>query len=151
MLTHDGTGLNVSVAFAPVDTGDIVDYAVEAEIQFVRDQGKGGFPMFGIVARSDGAEGGYLADVKVANGPAAELQTLQGAPFNSTHLVEKAITPDDRWHKYRLEVEGNRLRFFIDGGLYVETTSSAFHEGNKVGVASYLTEINVRSFMVIRL
>ena len=148
VLITDGTLEHASIVFAPVDLGSDADYSVEAEIQFVRHVGTSSDPRFGIVARSDGGDKGYLASINITDGPEASIVIPINKNYPDEVLVHDVFRLDNEWHTYRFDVSGNKLRFFIDNALWIETTSDKFLEGSKVGLSTYQVELNVGRFKV---
>ena len=161
MLVNDGTNefqtSKSSWIAAPYNPKDIADYAVEAEIQWVRDAGT--VIGFGIVVRSED-QGRYwvgYSPYPCPNGR-CDRYALIGAgdhfysAVSGTNLIAKTnFEPGTGWHSYRVEVQGTSIRLLVDGALLLETTDSRYLSGGQVGLWSSGTQINVRSFKVIKL
>jgi hypothetical protein len=157
MLINDGTGS--SWIYAPI-APSITDYAVEAEIRFVK-RGMSPCGRFALGARH-GDSGGYWGGVGFGIDPscrdAADLATIwAGRPvpdFRSTdfHSEEsEEYAPGSGWHVYRLEVAGNTVRLLIDGDPIVEVNDNLYLTSGKVGLICSYLQISVRNFRVIAL
>jgi hypothetical protein len=146
-LINDGSNYSdynlwLAAPFAPDETAN---YAVEAEIQEI--VGDDSYTGFGIVVRAaDG--GGYWAGEKCG-----EAAITEGAnPFNYCDFRDSSsFTPDDQWHRYRVEVVDNTITLLIDDMVVAEMMSNRFLDGGKVGLFSLGSQITVRSFKVIAL
>ena len=57
----------------------------------------------------------------------------------------------NNWHTYRLEAKGTKLSFLIDGKTLLEVNDSRYSSGGQLGFKSYETQLNIRSFKVIKL
>ena len=149
MLVNDGTVFDYDRWLkAPFTPGQISDYAVEAEIQYVRGNG-----IFGVVARADDNEG-YRVGVNWSNctgGPNAGVAESGNAINYCQFLDASRWEADSEWHTYRAEVQGNTIAFFMDGNLLAETTDNQFLAGGQVGLFSSGCQITVRSVRVIAL
>lgn len=165
MLVNDGTndpGDSVPWLAAPFQAGEDADYAVEAEIQLVRtaDTRTTGF---GLVVRTSGRGGYWIryspnlkcalcrsgSKVFVAAGP--DLGSALYRDGYDNYFVSDEFQPDDQWHTYRVEVDGNVIRFFFDDKLLLETIDNQYRAGGGVGLWASNSQITVRSFKVIRL
>ena len=151
MLVNDGTSdapLFIGAPFQPTTP----DYAVEVEMQWARDG-----ETFGFVARG-GDEGGYwVGFAPDCNWEPNEDDIVLWAPLIDSFCAEEGriagteVELDTEWHTYRLEVQGNIVRVFLDGGLMIETTDNRFLSAGQVGLWSDGAQVNVRSFTVIAL
>jgi hypothetical protein len=149
MLVNDGTVFDYNRWLkAPFDLGQTNDYAIEAEIQFVNGQG-----IYGVVARATGDEG-YRVGVNWSNclgGPNAGVAE-SGNDINYCRFLNASRwEADTEWHTYRAEVQGNTVKFLMDGILLAETIDNQFLAGGQVGLFSSGCQISVRSFRVIAL
>jgi hypothetical protein len=143
MLVNDGTTEKTSVILAPCQFS-AGNYAVEAEIQYVR--GVGGF---GLLARGDGgATTGYEGWIDTYNYVSGRVSVTRGDKY----LERKDYEVNTAWHTYRLEVEDEKLRLFIDTQKIVETTDTTYLAAGRTGlVVQGDTQINVKSFQVTAL
>jgi hypothetical protein len=127
---------------APYVPGDIVNYAVEAEIEVgpspTNCSGRGG--SFGLVVRADESGAGYRAEVDTC----AKKVGIRGG-------AEKVLSSDTGWRIYRIEVTGEAIRLFIDGELALATTNRQHRSGGHVGLFSHRIPLAVRRFDVIAL
>ncbi|MEA2530700.1 MAG: 3-keto-disaccharide hydrolase [Thermomicrobiales bacterium] len=130
-------------------------YAVEAEIRVIgvaREHceqsfgvvagGSGGIVWGGsVVFACDGVRRARLTDV-----------TDWSDGYNQDRLLGTAeFDPREGWHAYRLEVDGNRLRFLIDGRTVLETTDDWAVDGTEpgqVGLWSQGVQLEVRRVAV---
>jgi hypothetical protein len=153
MMVTDGTGPWQGTGIrAPFEPGEIADYAVEAEIQFVRIGGGADCdPFFGLFGRAeDFPEAGYMAGYILptsCNNPGLGVYERN----NRQPLESGPLSPDTEWHTYRVEFQGNVVRLYVDGGLHVEVTDNKYLTGGQVGLWNRSVEMNVRSFKVIKL
>jgi len=151
-LLNDGTETR-SLILAPYQP-TVSDYAVEAEIRLVRcsDEDEG---TFGVVARAV-EEGAYYYR--------AGHYCYPFIPYHEVHiwavdseaddvdtLVQEDFTVDAEWHTYRLEVQGDAIRLFIDGELLLETGDVRYADAGQAGLWSSDVPIEVRSFRVLAL
>lgn len=158
ILTNNGQqGSSISLApYSPGDNG-IANYAVEAQIQFLRysDAGAfGGLDSFGILVRSPDGQKGYLfaacasAGIDNCGSSSHEIYISNG----SQNFAEYAYQPNqNEWHTYRLEVKGNIIRLLIDGRPFLNSTDNTYLDGGQIGLMSNRCQISVRSFKVFAL
>jgi hypothetical protein len=150
MLVNDGSG-NTSTSWirAPYSPGALSNYAVEADIQLIRDD-EGAF---GIVVRASGEGDGYWVGVQRSDWTTPRLTAsvnIGKAPeLSGSDVAMTSFDPGSDWHTYRVEVEGNTIRMLVDGGLVVEAIDNRFLNGGDVGLFSYYRQINIRDFKII--
>lgn len=145
MLITDGSGANAWVS-APHEPDAIANYAVEWEARVLKN-GCGYDSFFGA-----GSQGG---DIQVVS------EHPCGTSIWDTHLdvvgsgilaSTEDFDPGDGWHTYRLEIEANRVRLLIDGGVVLEATDNRLISDSTgpVGIAcGWKIQLEVRSFKVI--
>jgi hypothetical protein len=162
-LVNDGTNGEPSeltaLAHPPTITPYTADYAVEADIQVVRQTswfcvypGFGiavraestGLYLVGMVSDSDGWLG-FILDTSSKSSACSFNRLLQSA------LVKNSFNLDTDWHTYRVEVRGNDIKLLVDGNTVIETTDNHHLRSNAVGLWSAAVVLNVRSFKVIAL
>jgi hypothetical protein len=151
MLVNDGSnnsaGVWISAPFKPRSS----NYAIEAEIQVVSGfcgNGRGdSYTNFGIVTRASDVDTGYWGGVDCSGVGAVSLGSL----FCCDRLAEQNFAVDLEWHTYRMEVDGNVVRFYVDGALLIEVSDNRYLESGYVGLWSYGVQVNVRNFRVIDL
>src|SRR6266540_4242010 len=152
MVVNDGTNNFANgVVIAPYQPGSIADYAVETEIQVIR--GGCHSDSFGVLVRAP-EQGGYLVGARPTEGcgPTAELWMWDDTSLlRRTDVKRRDFSIDTEWHKYRVEVQDNKIRLFVDGGLVLEAIDNRYVDGGKVGMWSLNIPFNVRSFKVIKL
>jgi hypothetical protein len=146
VLVSDGSDKGGAFV-APFRPRHLINYAVEASIQFIRSHG-GGDQNFAIFLNDDksGSSGGEAAEI---------YPSLSYAAIYSDHrnadLEKSDYTVDHGWHTYRLEVRGTAYRFLIDGQQAVATDDNGKPGGRRVGVWSAGCEVNIRVFKVFAL
>ncbi len=141
MLVDDGTGphnwqLSVTAPYTP----STPDYAIEADIQVIN---VGGCSSFGLVARATDSAPGNQGGINYCEFRGANLWDVAGANTD--------YDPGSGWHTYRLEVQANEIRFFVDGVLMVSGMDNQYVAPGKVGLWCDQMQINVRSFRVLNL
>lgn len=150
MLVNDGTNQDWTIWIpAPYQPGDVTDYAIEAQIQWVR-RGPVNDPSFGIVARASDS-GAYWTGMlnRCCYDFIAVVLTGDAANgFGVQWIAEQTFDPGDEWHAYRVEVQGNAIRLLIDNTVVLETTDNKYLAPGELGLWTYGTELNVRSFKV---
>lgn len=132
-----------ATAVAPLDLGQVDDFAVEAEIQLLRYNS--GANSFGVMVRVQEDGTGYGVGA-TADGEVV-LRAEMG-PGRPPLLDSQPFTPGEEWHRYRVEVRGNELRVLIDGDLALTATDNTFLSGRRVGLWSERSQLSVRSFEV---
>lgn len=140
MLINDGSA-GFSTVQAPIDLGEISDYAVEADIQVVA----GNCPGFGVFARRTDKGAYYGGDLGFDR---AGIKIDLG---QYPTIAEGRFTNDGDWHTFRLEVNGNRLRLLVDGAVMAETTNNEFLDAGTAGIFNCGDQIDVRTFRIIAL
>jgi hypothetical protein len=153
-LVNDGTnGDATQFAHAPMITPYTPNYAVEAEIQSVRDgHGCSSYGAFGLSVRGESI-GDYRVGI-LGWGTAFifDHTSSDGCPeYYYNALTTAKYSLDTDWHTYRVEVRGNDFKILIDGQSVIETTDNHHLTSNSVGLWSNGRVINVRSFKVIAL
>lgn len=156
-VDNDGVTL-----FAPYDPGDRVDYAVEAQMEFVRtatDDPNGladySFGVGGRATQSAGYRGGIGAGPgwsmsDLLRNPHAEI--VPGGKSGITGgLVNQPYTVAPGFHDYRLELKGNTLRLLIDGTVVLTTADNTWLSPGQAGLWSNDAQLEVRSFKIIAL
>lgn len=143
-LLYDGRSFDLTAgAVAPVEIDANADFAVEAEIRLLRYEITNG--SFGVMARVQEDGTGYAAGHDAAD-EAVVLRTEEGG--GRPTLDRQPFDPGEEWHTYRLEVRGNALRAFVDGGLVLSSTDNTFLAGKRVGLWSSGAQLSVRRFEV---
>jgi hypothetical protein len=149
MLVNDGTRKD-SYLVAPFPA-PANDYAVEAEIQWLRG-GK-----FGLFLRRSEGNGyrlmlGQTAELKVditnTAGGGQGGGSGGGSASSSTNLATRQFDPGQNWHLYRFEARGNYLRVIVDGVVFMESADNRFLTGRQVGLIAHEAQINVRAFRI---
>jgi len=116
MLTNDGSVNSGSWVPMPSAVQGTNNYAVEADIQVIKANRDNGF---GISARHS-SRGDYNGHIwydccDTPPQPSAEIDQVGFNPNNVDGLGRQKFDPGTDWHTYRLEVNGNQLRFLVDG------------------------------------
>ncbi len=142
-LVNDGSsysGQPAPTILAPYTMTTTSNYAVEMRVHVIA-----GWPCFDVALRGTSTPDGWhgykaaVCDQKIRL--QADNAILATVPFN----------PGTIWHTYRFEVEGSHLVFFVDGQPLAETHDTRYHTGGQVGLKSYGTQLEIRSFQVIAL
>lgn len=156
-LVNDGTNSDsrnwVAAPYSP-GVNAVRDYAVEIEVRLIARPSCRG--VIGLVAR-DGYVGGirtigtncmhiWRGDDYAYIGLAAQDLGTNGRP-----PIEKALNLDELWHTYRLEVRSNAITLLFDGAVMVTLNDNRFLSSGGVGVVAADTQVEVRSFRVIKL
>jgi hypothetical protein len=139
-MLHDN-GTNSSPATpgiaAPYEVTGISDYAVETEIQAITT----GQPCFDITTiRTNANWFGYKAVV------CQGVAVLEKVGISA--LIETVFDPKTDWHTYRLEAKGSSIRLLVDGKLLLQADDSMYSSGGKLGISSFQTRLNVKSYKV---
>jgi len=130
-----------TIAIAPYEP-PTENYVVEAEMQRVSGNA------FGLVARVQRDKNLVLGNGYAAGVAAGTAGLFNGIPGRTAPLAPTVYEPGNGWHTYRLEVEQNTIRMFIDGSLWTSQTNSDFPTGWMNGVWSLDARVNVRSYQV---
>jgi hypothetical protein len=152
-LVNNGTNTNTYLrTIAPYQLNED-NYAVEAEIRLVSYSGANSamFARFGLFARSTSDDDGYEGVHSHFNEQAMISVRTPGWQHSPERLDGNVFSPDDEWHTYRLEVRGNNIKLFIDGGQFAEAVDNRYLKNGQVGIISYIAMIDVRSFRVVKL
>jgi hypothetical protein len=140
-LLSDGAD-SASTVFAPYDTRTISDYAVEARIRVIKQD------RFAVVLRHSADDEGYIG---VVTDHSAWLGVGPDPYFAEPIGTGQAFNPGSDWHTYRVEADGNVLRFLIDGAQYGTATDNRVLSGGMSGLCSRASQLEVSSFAVLRL
>lgn len=140
MLVNDGSTSDsvnwIAAPYAPIPTPN---YAVETEMQLLRNPGCGSY---GIVLREV-----YQIGIHIC--PGQKILALVRGASGVAGIGEIAYTPPATvWHKFRIEAKGNSFRILIDGSNILEVSDNTNLSAGKVGLWSDRTQINVRTFKV---
>lgn len=149
-LTNDGTGYpGAPTIIAPYEIG-VSDYAVEASIQVVH-WNTCCYSEYAMVVRAsnqNGSWGGYSIGDDL-QGPVAEIAA---DPGNFRSIISTApFNPGSGIHTYRVEVKGNRIKLFVDGGIKCDIVDNTYLSGNQIGFWSYGVQLSISSFKIIAL
>jgi hypothetical protein len=143
-LLCDGRSFDLTVGVvAPLEIDATADFAVEAEIRLLRYEISNG--SFGVMARVQEDGTGYA----VGHDAADEVVVLRSETGGGRPVLDRQpFDPGEDWHTYRLEVRGNELRAFVDGGVVLGATDNRFLTGRRVGLWSSGAQLSVRRFEV---
>lgn len=143
---------------APLDLSNVDNYAVDADIQLLRNTDEGmfsGVTSFGVLVKGQNDGDGYTAGPCVSSGILSCASSQPGphvvglwAKKGDTALDVRPFRPDTGWHHYRVEVRGNTMTVMIDGNQMLTAADNTYLAGGKVGVFSYRCQVSVRSFEV---
>jgi hypothetical protein len=154
MLTNDGSNLSNSWIPDPCQVQGTNDYAVEVQLQVVKSGScldlffcRG----FGIGVRNS-SKGGYNAAISYSHtGINAQITASTQSSGNTDTLVQQGFDPGMDWRTYRVEVQGNTIRFLVDGSPLLTTQDNRFLTGSTVGLWSNGVQLTVRSVKVFAL
>ena len=152
MLTNDGTSNQQQgpTILAPCELGDVVDYAVEANIQVVH-WSHCCYSNFAIVVRAV-LSGGYWQGYSAGDQLPESITNIAASPGNfSAALASAPFDPGSDYHTYRVEVKGNRIRLLIDGGVKLDVTSNTSLSAGQVGFWSFGVQLDINSFKITAL
>ncbi len=140
-LVNDGSSYSEQpdpTILAPYTMVTTSNYAVETKIHVIA-----GWPCFDVALRGTSTPDGWhgykaaVCDQKIRL--QADNALLATVPFH----------PGPIWHTYRFEVKGSHLTFFVDGHPLAETDDTRYPTGGRVGLKSYGTQLEIRSFQAI--
>jgi len=138
-LTTDGSN-GWSRALAPYGALT-ADYAVDAQVQWVR--GDGGF---GIVVQGQPGDDAHFYRAGYEGG------TWIVAPGQAEpSLASRPSRRDTDVHVYRVEVRGASVRLLVDGALQVEASGGAPAPGRSAGLWAANAMVKVRRFAITTL
>src|SRR5579871_5253182 len=148
-LTNDGTqnihNLSMPTIQVPFDLSTIPDYLIEARMQVTQTAHAAGFGLF---VRYDNNGHGYIVGAgSPQEGPTSVFEITQADNWH-TPLQEIAFTPGNQWHTYRIEVQGNHITVFIDGGFVMDVTDATYPTGAFVGLWDSNTQLAISSFVI---
>jgi hypothetical protein len=164
-LINDGSNEDANVwTKAPYQLGNIADYAVEADIQVV-SVADPQFDSFGIVVRGGettsasaspssqaaGYKAGIDGETGYVGGPLESARITRPGPSGPKPIAKATFNPRKSWHLYRVEADGNTIKFLIDGAVIAKGVDNTYLSGGQVGLWSKEVQLNVRSFKVIKL
>lgn len=118
--------------------------AVEAESQLLNPKCGATYKEFGLVARAEKEDG------IIAGSDCSDVAIAIGSHF-FRKIASQAFNTGPKWHTYRLAVQGNIIKLFVDGAPVLEAADNHYLSSGKVGMFSIGAQINVRSFKVIKL
>lgn len=153
MLTNDGSPGDLDRRIMAPCEPPTKDYTLEAQIQLVDPKcvfGRGR-KEFGLIARATEQGGGVLGGFDCDKVKVASTQYNPSFALDRETLRSEPFTPGGGWHTYRLEVQSDQVRFFVDGGLVFNQATNRNLNGTKVGMFSHGAQTNVRSFKIERL
>lgn len=150
-LYNDGTNGNATAGPTIVASclPNVSNYSVEAKIQVTNTPED--YSCFGIVFRGSSSQNGwegYKADICSNN--TADISAY--GDYNS--LTQAPFTPGTTTHTYRVDVQDNSIKLFIDGNLIDNTTDNRLltsETGEGVGLYSQNVQLQVNSFQVTAL
>jgi len=142
-LLTDGTAGD-STIFAPYDTKTVPDYAVEARIRVITAD------MFGIALRHSDSESGYIGIVRDDGTTwisAGSTSYQNEGKLAAGHQIDVGTD----WHTYRMEADGNLVRFLVDGAQVASVTDNKYLTGGIGGINSWHSQLEVSGYSVLRL
>jgi hypothetical protein len=156
MMLNNGQQIN-SISLAPYHPGDngISNYAVDVQIELNRWSDDMGLNNFGIIVRSPDGQKGYTFAVCVSALTLNNCGTNDKEIYISNgaqNIAENTyLPPAGTWFDYRMEVQGNSVKVFINGTEYLKAPDNTYNSGGEVGLWSDRSQISIRSFTVTAL
>lgn len=151
-LLNDGTGNNgpsdngPSIV-APCQPTSTANYVVETKIQVVSGSG-----CFGISVRGNPSNNGwqgYLAGVGGCYGGTLDEAYLAGPTYTEDSAgVQASFSPGTDTHTYRVEVNNNTIKLYVDNSLLLTLTDNRYLTGAQVGLWDQGVQLQVTSFSV---
>lgn len=165
MLVNDGTDYDNDghpTAIAPTFPQDITNYSVQVDIRLDRytdEGGMSGLASFGVVVRwSQDQNRGYKIGACASGGifscgsAAHELLLSNGNFFQDPPVKQAPFRPAyGDWHTYKINVQGNTITAWVDGGMIFQVTDDKYLSAGNVGLWSYRSQISVRNFTITAL
>lgn len=152
VLYNDGTNDNAEngpTIIAPCQPG-VPNYRVEAKIQVTRSLAYGS-DCFGVVFRGSSSQNGWQGYKTDICGDATADISAYG-DYNA--LTQAPFTVGTTMHTYRIDVQDNSIKLFIDGNLVDTVTDNRLltdEAGQGVGLFSQDAQLQVNSFEVTAL
>lgn len=155
MLVNDGTAEGGGPTIVAPYQSPVSDYAVEANIQVVH-WNTCCIAQFAIVVRASSNNNGWQGysvgdDIASFAGPQYVAQVSSSTGDYGSSLGSDPFDPGSASHLYRIEVKGNNIKFFIDGGLKLSVNDNTYLTGGQVGLWSFGVQLNITSFKIIAL
>ena len=145
-LLNDGTSYMDSTYIFASYKALRADYAVETEIEISKDatnhDGYGWF--YGLFVRN-----GYSVAYDGRNSRWV-LGYLENYPTERP-IAQTAFTNKREYSRYRVEVKGNVVKFYINDALLLETRDNRYSSGSEVGLICRDYQLSIRKFRVIAL
>lgn len=154
------------IVIAAPFSAPVPDYAVEVEVQWARDGSS-----YGIIVRG-GDDGGYWIGGGMAHNCSNDaertwlpavwvgLPQWDRAPCydrdarikdKNAIAVNNDVALDTDWHTYRIEVQGNAIRVFMDGTKIIETSDNRYLTSGQIGFFSVGSQVSFRNLTVTAL
>jgi hypothetical protein len=171
--TDTGEGSGNFMAWSGCQTLSTPNYAVEAQIQYVRsanpdNNNNNGMFEFGIMLRGDGGTAGYEVGVGLSTcsnaTSIAMISLIQQARIGQSSQCDsngpdplsgsgssQNYNVDTNFHTYRAAVTNNTITLSIDGNQLLQTSDNTFTNAGQVGLRDIFGDINVKSFTVTAL
>ncbi len=140
-LVNDGSsysGQPDPTILAPYTMTVTSNYAVETKVHVIA-----GWPCFDIALRGISTPNGWHGYKAAVCDQKIRLQA------DNDILATVLFNPGTIWHSYRFEVKDSHLTLLVDGSLLAETQDSRYRTGGQIGLKSYGTQLEIRSFQVI--
>ncbi len=140
-LVNDGSSYSEQpdpTILAPYTMTTTSNYAVETKVHVIA-----GWPCFDVALRGTSTPGGWHGYKAAVCDEKIRLQA------DNALLTTVPFTPGTIWHTYRFEAKDSRLTFFVDGHPLAETHDTRYRTGGYIGLKSYGTQLEIRSFQVI--
>ncbi len=151
MLLSDGTnccGGSASTIEAPYQFGNIGNYEVQAQIQFIGTDNICSGYSFGIMVRMNSNEMGYEGGANLANGACYLNDSYATLNIGGAKI---RFVPDTNWHTYTVKAQGDQITLLIDGTQMLTAMNNTYLDGGQVGIEDFNVQMNIKDFNVIAL
>jgi hypothetical protein len=136
-LLDDGTNYNASVTSSCRPSS--ANYAVQVGIAVSQTPCCGSFGIH--VRTNEGGDGGYGVGYSYEDGA---LEIWNG----TTSLASAPYDPGSGQHTYRVQVTGNSIQFYVDGGLALQATDNQYLDPGRIGLWSNSTGLSAVGFQM---
>lgn len=155
MLVNNGTALLGGPTIVAPYQANVSDYALEANIQVVHWNGCCISEWAMVVRTSSNGNDwqGYSVgdDIVTDAGPDKSVKISTSSGNFGSAIANAPYYPDSAFHLYRVEVKGNSIKLYIDGGLKLNVNDNTNLTGGQVGFWSFGVQLDISSFKIIAL
>ena len=98
-----------------------------------------------------GYKAGIDGETGHVGGPLEAARITRPGDYGPEPIAKATFNPRKSWHLYRVEADGNKIKFLIDGAVIAAGVDNTYLFGGQVGLWSVGVQLNVRSFKIIKL